>query len=474
MKEVLLVAPLSEEFSGKRNYGDPSLGVHRLAAFIGSHGHKVTLYDCNIHDGQYFNDILLGHFDIIGISILNDTLKLSLELLITLRRHFPFALLVAGGAESILNYQEIFDNTDTNAVILGEGELPLLHLCNDRPVGDIKGIIWRKRSEIISNDWLWNFYKEMDFSKLGYREYWEKRKQFTPENMIYKTIRLVTSTHCNRKCSFCSVTRMHEFACGRMVSPAYLEKDKLIILLNRIKEQIPEATRIYFCEDSVFTLRKRTDEFIEALQSCPHFDYLVQTETDKVDEDIIRRLAEARTIHISFGVENCSTRIRKLMGKPQDAEKIEKIIYWCLKYGVQPYYLIILFDPNSTIDDLWINVETLTRWIDKGCIVSIEPFMMPYKGALVWYQDFDMGYKFMRLSNGKVLKHPYIIYPKDPQVRQIMERFRELLPSRVEDMKKELGIAQESKNFTGKVMVKLLKDLLYELAGHTDNIKRVS
>lgn len=463
MKKILLIAPLTEQYSGIRNYGVPSIGVHRLASFLALHKHEVTVYDCNIHGD--IKPYLQKEYDIIGISILNDTLALSLEMFLELKKLFQNALLVAGGAESILNYQEIFDNTEVDAIILGEGELPMLQLCADMPINQIEGIIYRKIGLPIVDEFFWHFYENLDFEKMGWREYWKKNRDNNDPNNKDNVVRLVTSSHCNRSCSFCSLTRLHEFSCGKKIKPAWLPGDKIKILLKRLLTQLPETTHVYFVEDSILPTVSRIDDFCSALEPFKHkLKFLVQTETDKVTREIIEKLAKAGVMHISFGVENCSPRIRKFMKKPQDSEKIENIITWCNDFDIRCYYLIILFSPESNIEDLKINYETLNRWQTEGkVIVSVEPFMMPYKGADIYYQDFDFGYKITKLSNKKVLKHPFIIYPKDAAVKKIMLQFQDLLPIYLDKFNEAEGHEHRSKDHTGKVMVKLLGDLLSKI-----------
>ena len=468
MKKVLLISPLSEQYSGIQNYGVPSIGVHRIASFLTSHGQDVTLYDCNIHGDiePYLNlgfvDGVQQKYDIIGISILNDTLPLSLKMFIRLGKQFPNALLVAGGAEAIVNYEAVFDNSPCNIIVLGEGELPMLNLCNDKPLGEIKGLITRNPGTEITNDLLWDYYKDIDFVKMGWREYWEKNRDTNDPNNKDNVVRLVTSSHCNRGCSFCSLTRLHEFSCGKKVKPAVLTSDQINILIDRILVQLPETTHIYFVEDSILPTISRADDFCKALSKYKgRLKFLVQTETDKVSKEILQKLADCDIIHITFGVENCSPRIRKAMGKPQNPEKIENIINWCKELKIRCYYLIILFSPESTIDDLVINYKTLKRWQEEGNVtVSVEPFMMPYKGAGIYYSNYDFGYKTVELENGRTLKHPYIIYPGDPAVRDIMMKFKELLPKYLDDFNKQENHIHRSKDHTGKVMIKLLGDLL--------------
>ncbi|MDI6787932.1 MAG: radical SAM protein, partial [Planctomycetota bacterium] len=263
----------------------------------------------------------------------------------------------------------------------------------------------------------------------------------------------------------CSVTQIHRFSCGKVIPPAYLSGKQIEMLLERITKQLPETNVIYFVEDSILPTTSRLDDFCGALKKFnPPFKYRVQAETDKIyGEETIKKLADAGVFHISFGVENCSPRIRKLMNKPQDEQRIENIIHWCKNNNIIAYYLIILFSPESLMEDLIINYKTLTRWLAEGNVmVSVEPFMMPYRGAPIFNQDFEMGYQFIKLSNGKTLKHPYIIYPKDPAVKEIMFKLKDRLPAYIERMQKEERHSHQSKDWTGKVIVKLLGDLLSE------------
>lgn len=462
MKKILLISPLSEQYSGIQNYGVPSIGVHRIAAFLISHGQDVTIYDCNIH-GE-IDPYLEKKYDIIGISILNDTLPLSLKMFIRLSKQFPDALLVAGGAESIVNYEAVFDNSPCNIIVLGEGELPMLDLCNDKPLGEIKGLIVRNTGIEINDNLLWDYYKDIDFLKMGWREYWEKNRITGDPKNKDNIVRLVTSSHCNRGCSFCSLTRLHEFSCGKKVKPAVLNSEQINILIDRILVQLPETTHIYFVEDSILPTISRADDFCKALKKYKgRLKFLVQTETDKVSREIIEKLADCDVMHITFGVENCSPTIRKAMHKPQNPDKIENIIGWCKEFNIRCYYLIILFSPESTVEDLIINYTTLKRWQEEGnVVVSIEPFMMPYKGAEIYYSNYDFDYKIVELENGRTLKHPYIIYPSDPDVRNIMTEFKILLPQYIDEFNKQEHHIHKSKDHTGKVMIKLLGDLLQE------------
>jgi radical SAM superfamily enzyme YgiQ (UPF0313 family) len=456
MKKVLLIAPLSEQYAGIRNYADPPLGVHRLSSFLKAHGQDVTVYDCNIHGSIDME----RKWDIIGISILNDTLILSLEMFLRLEKEQPQALLVAGNSEATMNYSAIFENTNVNIVIIGEGEFPMLDLCNDKPLHEIKGIIYKNPAVPITDDLLWHYYKDIDFSKMGYHEYWNLDK----DSKRNKTLRLVTSTHCRRNCDFCSLTMMHKFACGKSVKPAMLSGEQIQILIDRALQQIKGLKYCYFCEDSILPTSDRVDDFCKGISKYKgQLKFLVQTETDKVNYEIIKKLAENEVIHISFGVENCSENIRKSMGKKQNAEKIENIIEWCNKFNIRCYYLIILFYPSSTVEDLVINYKTLSRWIKSNKVtVSVEPYTMPYRGARLYNRDFEFEYKIQKLSNGNVVKHPYLVYPDDEEAKNIMLEFMYRQKDFLKEYIKDKGFKNYSKDLTGAGNIELLGVLLKE------------
>jgi len=425
----------------------------------------VEVYDCNLHAPEQLDALLGRPWDIIGISILADTLRLTLEMFIRVRREQPNALLVAGGPEATLNYQDIFDLSDADVAVLAEGERPILEMADGKPLCDIPGVIHRRRAMPVTNQAMWDYYRDLDWAAMGWPEYWEKNETLGDAKGKNKVVRIVTTTHCNRKgCSFCSVVRIREFACGHRVAPAFLDGKHVEATIERILTQLPEATHIYFMDDTFLPVPSRIGEFCDALARFKgRVKFMVQTDTDRVTREVVRRLADAGVVHVSCGVESCSARLRKIVGKPQNEQRIEDIIGWCKEFGVQCYYLIILFVPESTMEDLRINYRTLTRWQDEGTVsVSVMPYMIPYRGSNMWYSTHEFAYRTFTLSNGKVLKQPYMIYPSDPTVRAVMEKFRERSPEYIERMNREQGHSRQSKNYTGKVYIQLLGDLLRE------------
>jgi len=455
-KNVLLIPPLTEQHTGIRNFGIPSLGVHRIACYLRSYGYNVDIYDCNL-DGSFDEWSKDKNFDIIGISILADTLFPSLIIIRILKVKYPFSLIVAGGIETTLNYQEIIEKSPVDAVVLGEGEEPMLKICEGIPLENIQGLVVKKPASPITNEKLWEYWDKVDFRQMPYRKYWEYNRGLHEEESgeTEPLVRLVTSSHCIKNCSFCSVKSWHQAACNKNVSPAFLSANQIGILLERIKEQLPETKRIYFVEDDVLVTRKRGYELLPIFKKYP-FKYLLQTSTPKITEDLVYKFAEANVVHITFGVESASEYLRNQFRKPQSSEKIEKIIKWCKNANIHCYYLVILFPPATRIADLIISYETLSRWIKEGVTISIEPVVMPYRGAPIWEnENHDTVYE---IKNG--FKQPLYLLPDDPETNMFTRIFLERWPKFKEKKMREDNQKHIFKGAIGSWYVELLGKML--------------
>ena len=457
-KKVLLISPLTPEHTGIQNFGIPSLSIHRIAGYLRYWGHDVDVYDCNI--SPPFDEIYKEkNFDVIGISLLSETLAPSLKFITKMRKLYPLAKIIAGGIEASLNYQFILDHSPVDAVCLAEGEDVMLQICDEaRPLEFIKGLIIKNSADPISNEKLWDYWSQVSFSKLGYREYWKYTKKVRggkEDHLSEPLVRLVTSSHCIRNCSFCSTRLWHQQACGKKVPVAYLSAEQIDILLTKIKNQLPETKQIYWVNDDFIVSRKYIYELIPILKKHP-FKYRIQTSTWMITEDIIKQFADAGTFHITFGVENASEYVRDSLNKHQDEQKIEDIISWCTACDIIPYYLIILFTPKTRMEDLQINYTKLNQWIAKGATISIEPFEYVYRGSIDYEnKDYDMEY---RLIDG--IRQPFIFLPEDSEVRAIMQKFRNQWPEFQKRKAEEEGIEHFYKGTLGLWYIQLLGILL--------------
>ena len=475
MKNILLISPIGTD-QEKSNFSAPALGTHRIASYLQKQGHFVTVYD-PISSLESLDFYLSNeqNWDIIGLSMIHDSvssdtavLRGTYEAIYQARKNHPNAFIIAGGPEATENFYDVIAKTPVDAVCLGEGEDVILDLANGKHIEEIDGIIYRKYAKPMTSQRQWRYFDSLKWGEMGYEKHWDQTRNLYPEGQVdedaIRTVRMVDTTHCVRSCIFCSVANLHAMACGQISKPVGLTAEQNYEILRRIKNEIPSTRSIYYCTDDVLWNTKEFLRFCDIYLEKPlGFRFLLQTHTSRVTRPIIEKLASIGTVHFTFGVENASEYVRKTIRKPQNSQQIENIIDWCFEFGVQPYYLIILFCPESRMEDLWINYETISRWIEKGTQVSCEPYLMPYRAAPIYSEDYEFEYQILQIGNTKkTIRQPIIVYPKDPTVREIFEKFRSQWPDYLESCMKREGHQHHFKGITGKFMIELLGKLLKE------------
>ena len=469
--KVLLIAPIDPN-AGIANWGAPSLGIIRIASYIKKKLPKVEFlfFDPQVDKFDPLERWKDEKIDILGISLLHYTLLNTIEFINQWKKIHAESLIVIGGNEAAANYQDIFDKSPADIAVLAEGEDTFLDIVKwkkgEKKLEDISGIVYRKYAKPINDDMLWNYWKEVDFSQYCYHDYWRQIASLYQDPPYEKInyVRLITASHCQRHCTFCSLAFVRNTACGQFVKPASLRGWQIMELVNKIHKQLPDVKTIYFCTDDVFYPNK--GDFLDFInlykESGYNYRILIQTSSYSIQEQDFPRLKEINCQHITIGVENCSIKIRESLGKYQDQQKIEDIITWSKKYGIQLYYLIILIPPESTLEDLRINYETLKRWLSKGVQISIEPLIYCYRGTPL-YEDirYEVLYERKKIKGANLyLKDALYILPKDPIVKQLALEFKRIERGYVDEEFENLSHSHKFKGETGPILLKLLGELL--------------
>ena len=468
--KILLISPLQWD-AGIQNWGAPSLGIMRIADYVKHFLPEVEtmIFDSQIDKFDPVEKWFGEQIDIVGISLLHYTLINTLEFINRWKKDHPESLIVVGGNEAAANYQDIFDKSPVDIAVLAEGEETFLDIIEwkngKKKLENISGIIYRKYANPINDNSLWGYWKEVDFSQHRYQDYWDQITSLyqKPDFEKINYVRLFTASHCQKHCTFCSLSSVRTIACGQVVKPASLRGWQIMELVHKIKKQLPDVMTIYFCTDDVFYPKK--SDFLDFIglykKSGYNYRILIQTSSYSIEEEDFFRLKEINCQHITVGVENCSSRIRKSLGKFQDQNRIEKIIEWGKKYGIQIYYLIILIPPESTLEDLKLNYEQLSKWVlEDGIQISVESAVYVYRGTLIFESNYDFLYSIKQIGNGKLYKDPVYVLPKDLMVKGILQELLERKDEFINDFFKEKLHSHKFKGETGIAIVRLLGILL--------------
>jgi len=219
--KIALIEPRASEVNVYSKISMPLLGPVYLGTILKNRGHKVQVYNEDIHAPDYSK----LDADLIGISILTSTAKRGYEI----ARRFPKEKVIMGGVHASLLPDEALEFS--RQVVVGEAE------------GVISDIVeGRRREPIVFGAPVENLdtLPHPDFSLIkGYR--------LPPIVMP-----ISTSRGCPFDCSFCSVTKIF----GR--------KYRFRSPENIIAEMRSRNTRsFFFCDDNFTAHPRRTRSLLE-------------------------------------------------------------------------------------------------------------------------------------------------------------------------------------------------------------------
>jgi len=336
MAKVLLIQPnydISIPYRWKSEAWMP-LALVSLATYIrDKKGHEVKILDRNLYyDNQKFIK-LLEKFnpDIVGLTCYTSPAIKDIMQVSKFVKENSKAIVLVGGPHATLEPKSLLDYPYIDYALRGEGEEPLLEICNliDRKKATKKNILKLKN---INYNPMRPFINLNDVPIMDY-DLMEVKK--------YAVTTFATSRGCPGRCRFC-------YNLGRQLR--FYDTEKTIEMMSKVIEKynIKEFT---IADDNFANMSKRTTDICNALSkyNCAFFCFL---RTDQVHDKIMSELKRAGCTTIQFGFESGSQRMLDFIRKDNTVEQNAKAIQQCKKYGIFVEGSFMIGLPTETISDL--------------------------------------------------------------------------------------------------------------------------
>ena len=375
---VLLISP------GILKWTDMDFGLPHLVSmggYLRQHtGVHVELLDLNYEGGDHTRllDTIAGLGDLllIGVSCYSsfDYMRV-MALARFLRDHFPDTPMVTGGYHaSALPGDVVFDGSPFDAVILGEGEIPLRQITETLLGG---GTLDRQRYGPALVDDL-DTLPPYDWSLLD--RYWPQA------NTLGRKFQIYLSRGCPYHCTFC-MERSKSGYSWRSYSPA-----RAVDELERLSKRTDLSRWIINIADPLFgfkrSWRKEVLAGIIDRGLLPR-QYWTLTRSDDLDEEDISLLARAR-FSIGIGLESGSPTMLRQMQKGNTPERyldaVRRLARLSHDHGLTWAVNVIVGHPGETpqtmaetsafVRELFSMAPTTRGWL------SVDPFRL-YPGSAV-------------------------------------------------------------------------------------------
>ena len=329
--------------------------------------------------------------DLIGLSSIEVTHPLGRRLLAAVS-HANIPTIV-GGPYATFAPDIVIREQGVHMVCVGEGEEPLVDLCNKMRAGeDTSSIanIWLKRDgKIIRNP----IRAPIDLTKLPDQDWevYDKRRFWKPMGgKISVTGTFEMNRGCPYACTFCINSGYDELygALG-----GYYREQDVDRLVDEMaaKKEAYELTYVYLVAESFLTTtRVRIERFGKLFKDKVGLPFWVEARPESITPDKVAMLSDIGCEGISVGVESGNFHLRKdVLGRNVTDKTIIKAFDILRNSGIRVSANNIIGFPTETREMIFDTIKLDREIQPDGVMVS---YFSPYKGATLRSMCESQGY----------------------------------------------------------------------------------
>jgi len=300
------------------------------------------------------------------------------------------------------------------------------------------------------------------------------------QKFFVETIRLYTSSHCSWKCGFCS---SHSFlrmsngtmekeeaipeklknrelpmnalaSCGSQPHPVYrISPEQIYDLVVRHCDKYDP--RVFLFNDDAFwdgsssgfkhimdlcdliiNGKKKGQIKKNVIFNCQAKvgDFIIKKPTRRLHDELMLKLKEAGFYHFGTGIETFSERLLMVPSINKKGNVSEKdqhlVIQGMLKYGFSPSLNVILFVPETTIEELFYVMKVSTEYMLKGTQIALTPLLRTHEGSglteLIKKGLTPIKAHYAQWKDPvtkEIFEHPLYAIPLNKQLSDFIEQF---------------------------------------------------
>jgi len=315
-------------------------------------------------------------YDLICLNFLAPRFKETIiDLAKVINKHKKNAWFVVGGhgPSPIPNY--ILDKIKCDCVVIGEGELVLKDIVDDKLSDNNKVIYYGKPIKRLDD------IKYPDWDNFPLKRYVGNLKfpnQADDETMC----NMISTRGCVNRCNFCY--RLEKGIRTRSV-------DNVIGEIKELQKRLGNKLYIEFSDECFVLSKKRMEEFKQKLKENKiKISYWCAARVDMISEEILQLMKDTGCKFINYGFESMDDNVLKLMNKNTTSTDNRRAARLTKAIGI-PFGLNFIWNNlGDTKASLWESVEFIKKYNFYEHIRTIKP-VTPYPGCPLYYEAINRG-----------------------------------------------------------------------------------
>lgn len=338
----------------------PPLGVLYLSAYLKQQGFRVDVFDSTFSSRQAFEEHLRRvRPPLVGIYANMMTRASALRQMQLCKRHGARVLM---GGPDPANYADEYLRRGADVVVIGEGEqamrdlVPRLAGGGEARLEDVPGIVFRASDGAFVRTRPRAYIGDLDALPYPDREAIdiEAYIRVWRQHHGQGAVSLITARGCPYQCKWCSHAVFGYSYRRRSVANVVGEVEQI---LDRYKPDM-----LWYADD-VFTLKPSW--FYSYAEELARRGIRIPFETisreDRLDEDVVKTLAEMGCFRLWVGSESGSQRVLDRMQRRTDAERVVEVVHMLKNHGIEAGMFIMVGYDKEEIEDIEITVERLKQ-----------------------------------------------------------------------------------------------------------------
>ncbi len=370
------------------------IGLVYIAPIAEKRGHHVEILDLALEADPY--PVLLAKlrerkWDLAGLSCMTPEFE-GAEIAARQIKGFDPALpIIFGGQHPTIVPEQAVSQEFCDFVCIGEGEETFGHFLDvwssNQDLAQVPGLAFKDGSGQPHRNQPRASIQDVDsipipaYHLLDMDRYAEADSaRYTPK--YKRATQIFTSRGCPWHCTYCHDLFGKRF---RARSPEnVLAEMRLLYDTYGIQE--------FMIEDDIFNFdmdraKKICDLIVESgMRVALQFGNGIRLE--RIDEELVRKLAAAGTHHVSIAIESASPRIQSLSRKNLKLPMVNDVVGWTRKYGINTLGFFMIGFPGETIEEIKMTIRFACETQLDEALFSI---VIPYAGTEIRSQVIRMG-----------------------------------------------------------------------------------
>jgi radical SAM superfamily enzyme YgiQ (UPF0313 family) len=355
----------------------PTLGILYISSYLKSKGFSVSIFDTTFSSKKnFFNFIEKEKPSVVGLYS-NLMTKFNIVEQIRFCKQHNCTIIVGG--PDVPHYAENYLNIGADVCVIGEGEetmaelLPQISQNGVHKLHSIKGIVFRDEEGKFVHTENRALIKDLDSLPLPDRNAIDFPKYVETWRTHHGkgSASLICARGCPYTCTWCSRSVFGETHRRRSVKNVV---DEIELLREQYKPDM-----LWFADD-VFTINQKWfyEFHTEMKRRNIKIPFECISRADRLNEDIIQKMAELGSFRIWYGAESGSQKILDAMQRRVTVEEIQRVTKLTKQHGIEAGFFIMLGYPGEKISDIEETVDLLKETLPDIFLTTVA---YPIKGT---------------------------------------------------------------------------------------------